>query len=355
MPSRRAFLAACSAGAVTLGGCSALTAPAERRWRATAYGHNPTRPTVADDVVLVAVQRSGAPPGLLYAFGTDTGEQVYQRSIPEPRSRPVVRDDVVAIGMAGGIYAATLSEGTRRWQVDTAGLVRGVAAAPEGFYAAVADRRVVAVSPEGERRWTADLPAIGPLAATSVAVVAVDRLSPEETGVVALDPDAGDRRWRVSAGLSRMGALAVAVDGTRAVIVSRRVTVRDLADGGVRWQFDPGEEALATRPCVVNRAVHVGGGISLGDREYGTVFSLPLDGGSPGLEYRADHPVTALAGDERALFVRADRTLRAVDPESMAARWTVDVPYGSVAGADGVCYLATEADDGARVLAYDGE
>jgi outer membrane protein assembly factor BamB len=126
-------------------------------------------------------------------------------------------------------------DGTRRLSRRSwLALVGAAGLATAGGYALVAPER--APGP----RWTAPLPAIGgPLtaAADGSALYAHVRDSRGAEAVLALDGETGVQRWRANLDAPLRGVVTMVPAGDALVVAAGdRISVRDAASGGLRWQ-----------------------------------------------------------------------------------------------------------------------
>jgi hypothetical protein len=125
-----------------------------------------------------------------------TGERRWRANAPAASSSPAFHDGLVVVGTETGPVALDRDTGTERWQVTIGERVGAIAAASDGLYAAAGT--LLALDGGGERRWSAEVPAFGPLAAGSLAVVTTLRVGEAEEALVALDPEDGTERWRTA-------------------------------------------------------------------------------------------------------------------------------------------------------------
>lgn len=356
--TRRDLLAAAgTAGVGALAGCSSVLAPARQRWAYDHGGEQYGRPVLAGETVLLGTR--GEEEGHLHAVDVATGERAWRTPVPPTRTGVATGAGLAAVGTADGLVAVGRDSGEERWRVLDGASVFGLAATPDGVYAATARGVVVAFALDGTERWRTDTEITGTFAAGRDAValgVSAASASGPDHELLALDTANGSERWRkpFPGGLSGW----LHAEGGWVYAAGDRVVARDQETGEAFWSFVPGSrETPSTAPLPVGapESVYVGTGVAFSERDYGTVYSLW--GGTPGYEFRADDTVTALAGDDDGLFALAGGSLHAVDLESMAGRWSVDldrplsvpVNRAELAARDGVCYAAL---DTGRLVAF---
>jgi outer membrane protein assembly factor BamB len=335
-----------------------VLAPARQRW-AYDHGNEPYGgPVIAGETVLLGTR--GDEEGHLHAVDVATGERAWRAPVPPTRTGVTAGEGLAVVGTADGLVAVNHDSGEERWRALDGTDIFGLAATTDGVYAATARGVVVAFAADGTERWRTETEIAGAFAAGRDAVaIGVSSESGPDHELVALDTVDGRERWREPF----PGGLSGWLHAERGWVYAAgdRVVARDQATSKGFWSFVPGSrETPSTAPLPVGapESVYVGTGIAFSERDYGTVYSL-WDG-TPGYEFRAADTVTALAGDGDGLFALVGGTLHAVDLESMAGRWSVDlgralldsVNRAELAAHDGICVAAL---DTGRLVAFGGD
>lgn len=187
--------------------------------------------------------------GTLAAVDASSGAIEWTSDDTLPAVRPAVRDGTAYVAdRNGGIRGYDVATG--EWSaLDVTGRVSSLTATPQHLVVSGTDG-IRALSADGRVEWQVSSPAedepSGPVAVANGTIYA--RL-PTDDGprVGAIDADDGERRWEspvVPADSS--GFLPAVADGIAAVpVADSGLAGIDTADGSVRWQFDPGNEAAS--------------------------------------------------------------------------------------------------------------
>lgn len=236
-----------------------------------------------------------------------------------------------------------------------------VALADKALYVASIDGRVESLNPDnGDRLWRVDTKEkviSGPSTSGDIVLVGT-----ESGRAVALQAADGKQLWKAQVS-SEVGApLAGTADGTVVVrTVDGRVYGLDPQSGERRWGFDRTEPALTLRgmsaPLIDGSRVLVG-------LDNGRLVSLKLSDGTPAWEQPISVPsarneldriididADLLMGSDGLFVVTYGSDLAAIDPSNGQAYWRRTVKsYSGMAYAAGRLYVTTA--DG-EVLAFD--
>jgi outer membrane protein assembly factor BamB len=178
----------------------------------------------------------------LRCLALDSGKQIWSRSQPQiyrdmfgyedgPRSSPtIVNDKVITLGVTGQLTCRNLSDGTVLWSVNTSdqyGVVQnffGVGTSP----LVLGERVIVMVggSPAEDQR---------------VAPMRLDRVSPNGSALVAFDLQSGAEQWRCGNDLASYSSpRPIQLGGETLVLIFARggLLAVDPVAGEVRWRFD---------------------------------------------------------------------------------------------------------------------
>lgn len=214
----------------------------------------------------------------------------------------------------GVVFALQRDTGEIRWRAAADAEVE-ISVCPEANLLVLDDpdtEKVLAFdSRTGERRWEfgadGEPTVVGPLAGGVLLVSAYG------AGVVGLDADTGEARWRLEGGGS-FEAPAV-VMGDRAYVTDGQAYALDPATGDVLWSREPADEEDRVY------AIYAVGETLLAETWRGRLLSLdPLSGS---LRWEASlGQVQGVTGDSRNLYFRLNRQQRS-GPESVEEHWSV--------------------------------
>jgi outer membrane protein assembly factor BamB len=145
----------------------------------------------------------------------------------------------VAVGSTGSLALFERSGGDlhRTAVLRPGGAVTALGAAEGLLLAATAQRRLVAYSPDGIRRWTtplADVLVAPPIAGDAGAILTGGM----DGGVTALDARTGEKRWSTSVSSDAVSHLLRAGDNVIAVDRTGHLVALSLADGSVVWRSE---------------------------------------------------------------------------------------------------------------------
>lgn len=249
------------------------------RWRFRGDGQGGLGPylgaALADRVLV------GSATGALYAISTETGNELWRRSVDDSHTvvQPPVADDqliVAAVGnvrrpAAGGLVAFDVMTGVERWRASLPASGKGASAAPAGGPLLYGDNVIVAGRDGaihafdrhgGARRWT--IPALRRPDAPSQAFVPEDYralaasggtlVAGSLTGLVAAY-DLATRRevWRHAGEETSVGFGIVLKQGIAYVpYLSGHLIALSLSDGQERWRLGEGGEGFIRPPLVTD-------------------------------------------------------------------------------------------------------
>lgn len=245
--------------AALVGACGVDAAPSAPRTPSlagTRLGGTPLPPTTTASGAATwapwpAAQHDARHSGTATVEGPTAGTVRWLRDLPGVTSGAVVGPDgtVFVLANDGVLHALDPATGADRWTHDTGrkgggDLSISPLVLPDTSVLYGAPGRLVALSPDGTLRWTADLPG----EPTSPASTDGRRVYVGDSGggVTALDVDAtGTRRaWTVDVGSTSYGS--VVTDGKGRVyttVDSALVAIDDRgAAGVVAWRADPGDD-----------------------------------------------------------------------------------------------------------------
>lgn len=269
---------------------------------------------------------------------------------------PLVVADGTVYVPGQDLHALNGRDGTRRWRVETGPPIDGTPVVSDGdvyaragfsFRTGSRNERLVAVGPDGRRRWTYEddwrdgtfLPvlAVGP---DRVYVCPRQDYSVEENPVRAIDWERGAVEWTARMPTAMAGNGAVLGD---AVVIGShsRTTAVDAASGDTLWTLDEG----GARPTVVGeRAVFsVNDGIAALTRNGEAAWRF------------ADASQYVIEGE--TLYAYGYGTpVHAVDPGTGEERWRYD-PAADIRfeAADGDAVYVEDQTDSSLVAVADGE
>ncbi|WP_135819701.1 PQQ-binding-like beta-propeller repeat protein [Halostella litorea] len=259
-------------------------------------------------------------------------------------ARPTVDGDRLYVP-GQNAYALARSDGTRQWRVETppchgTPVVRdGHAYVTAGFgYGMYAwKERLVAVGPDGRRRWTyedewrddAYLPILA-VDAERVYVCPRQDQTIDRNPVRAVDRETGDVAWTAEMPTAVAGNGAV-VDGALVVATWSGITAVDAASGEPRWSRD----GAAYRPTVADDLVVL-------NADDGIAALTPAGD----VEWRYGDGTRYVLQGDTLYTAGADGTVSARNPRTGSERWRY--------GGDPAVLLAAVDAEGAYVVERDG-
>jgi len=351
--------------AVTRDGVAGVgLADGDRQWRRAIDGTVSTAPTVDDGTVAV-----GLDSGSVLALDADSGERRWQQPVGETAEyAPAVADGRVYAAGESSVVAFDVSDGTQQWTVETEYPVSGpLLATADGVYVGALNEHAGRTPTAGDgEEGGEDSRTPTPYPTDTYGYGAVVR---------SLAPDDGSEQWRdtltgkwyftegvptirfehigdrVLVGVQSTLAALDAADGDRlwttrydgfgfAVaddVVSTGTLGVALADGSVRWEFEPGRSNVGSSPAVVGNTLYVG------SDDY-RLYALAANSGTVKWSVGTDGLVrSSPAVDDETVYVGStEGTLYAFDRADGTERWTFDTG-GTVqwapALADGTLYL----------------
>jgi len=292
----------------TDGNVYAVTTEGEELWRFSVQGQARITPAVEDGTVYVAGRNGG-----VHALDAISGTERWQFGGSDAGfslSHPTVGDGSVYIGDSEGVlHALDVTTGRRRWQVDANEKIATSPAVDDGTVYVGSrgksrpDEKTVkggldAVSTDGSREWS-----IRPGQVDGSPTVVDDTVyAGSDSGLLAVDAESGEERWRD--GNISMGSPAVA-DGTVYVGTSDgALRALDAATGERQWKYHA-QKWADDQPAVGERSV----AFSAWDDH---VHGVARDDGSERWTVELENPISAPALADGTVYVASDRSLVAL-------------------------------------------
>ncbi|WP_134669420.1 outer membrane protein assembly factor BamB family protein [Halorussus marinus] len=358
MPSRRRFLATCSAAAVSgLAGCTGLLddPPEGTVWSASVGGASPLSPPALTGRVVAAAGPDGdLEDGRVDAFDAASGERRWSKEVGRVTGVEAA-GGVVYVGVkAGGDSARVLAfdarSGERRWNGSVRNLASAMAAADGALYAA--NGGLAAIDPaDGSVRWQFD----DRDGATFTIVVAPgEQLAADgrrvvyggNGGIVALAPADGSVEWRADTDFSTNAGPALG-DGTAYVGGDNGdgLAALDATSGDVRWTRTFGQSAGVAGIRPTDRSMLVATGTAGVGGSFGTLYELDPETGVERRETRFDAPVRGTATGGDWFVVRtAEDTVACFDAETFTEAWRTELSASALLATDGERAYAQTTD-----------
>ncbi|WP_135364159.1 outer membrane protein assembly factor BamB family protein [Halosimplex halophilum] len=227
------------AGGTERGVVAVDLADGSERWRAAPWTEVSAPLTLADGTLYAG---NGLDETEVTAIDADDGSELWRFEAGEHASTAAVADGTAFVcgGQRGVAYALDAESGEQLWRFEASDEVWAAPTVQNGaVYVGARDGRVSALDPaNGDELWHVDTgdPIRHSVAATDEAVYV-----PTEQSLVALDPD-GDRRWSGSLGY----------DGRAPTVTREGVVCTDRerlycfdTDGTERWRFDVRDRPIA--------------------------------------------------------------------------------------------------------------
>ena len=167
-------------------------------------------PHAADDILVVAVEKSEAGPAL-FALDRPLGVMLWRATLDSPPcTGPVVVEATIYVGVSGGVEARRLVDGALLWRSDAGAPVRALAVEGGLIVYVSADGRFIALD---RRTGGTAIAAEGALRAWPPVVSRGAALFAAADGIRRLDLNDGEaRRWMQTAWLGEMTAPMVLAD-----------------------------------------------------------------------------------------------------------------------------------------------
>jgi len=358
MPSRRRFLATCSAAVVGgLAGCTGLIEdpPNGTVWSGSVGGASPlSPPALTAGVVATAGPDGGLEDGRVDAFDAESGERRWSKEVGRvtgvDAAAGVVYVGVKTGGDSARLLAFDAETGERRWRASVRNLASALVATGEALYAA--NGGLAAVDPaDGSVRWAFDERG----GATFTVVVAPgDQLAADgrrvvyggNGGVVAFAPADGSVEWRADTGFSTNAGPVL--DGEAAYVGGDNgdgLAAIDATSGDVRWTRTFGQSAGVVGVRPTDRSALVATGTADVGGSFGTLYELDPETGVERRETRFDAPVRGTATGGDWFVVRTeDGTVACFDTETFTEEWRTALSASGLLATDGERAYAQTTD-----------